>query len=135
MTLLCLLLAITIWIKENHHITLSKTFSIMLGNTSIISTHQWLSFLSQTAGKPFKFFFPQISDFEDVMYTDASGSVGFGGVLGQEWCQADWSDDWWHQKNIALLELVPVYIRVVLCHKKLSNKPSQYLLIIILWLP
>lgn len=82
----------------------------------------WLSFLSQTAGKPFKFIFPQISDFEDVMYTDASGSVGFGGVLGKEWFQADWSDDWWHQKNIALLELVPVYIGVVLCHEKLSNK-------------
>ena len=46
----------------------------------------------------------------------------FGGVLGQEWLQADWSDDWWHEKNIVLLELVPVYIGVVLCHEKLSNK-------------
>ena len=87
-----------------------------------IDLNTWLTFLSQTAGKPFKFIFPQSEECCDIMYTDASGSVGFGGVIGCLWFQGVWEDRWWRQQNIALLELIPIYIGIVLCHHKLSDK-------------
>ncbi|KAM3922975.1 uncharacterized protein RB166_012055 [Leptodactylus fuscus] len=47
-------------------------------------------------------------DFE--LYTDASGSVGFGAYLQGRWCVGSWPEDWIEKgwvKNLALLELFP----------------------------
>lgn len=85
----------------------------------------WLLFLAQTDGKPFKFIFPRPNVDDDIMYTDASGSFGFGGVFGTQWFQGSWSEGWWSEQNIALLELVPIYVGIVLNVDKISNTVLQ----------
>ena len=80
----------------------------------------WLSFLAQCEGKPFRFIFPETSEIQP-MTTDAAGSIGYGGVFGNMWFRGLWQDPWWYQQNIALLELVPIYIGIKLWHNKISH--------------
>ena len=68
----------------------------------------WKSFLEQSAGRPFRFIDPVAAP-ELTIVTDASGSIGFGCVMENQWFQGLWLDDWWHSQNIALLELYPIH--------------------------
>lgn len=43
------------------------------------------------------------------IYTDASGSCGFGAVMNKRWFCGLWLDDWWTRQNIMLLELYPIW--------------------------
>ena len=79
----------------------------------------WKSFLAQTEGKPFRFVFPSASD--TTMTSDASGAVGYGCVMERFWFSGLWNDEWWSKQNIALLELIPIYIGTQLWMQKLSN--------------
>ena len=47
------------------------------------------------------------------IHTDASTSVGYGGVCGENWFMGTWPDEQWKTQNIALLELYPVYAALV----------------------
>ena len=40
------------------------------------------------------------------LFTDASGTLGYGAVLGSSWFYGAWSQQWVNQ-NITLLELYP----------------------------
>lgn len=80
----------------------------------------WLSFLAQTEGKPFKFLFPDMTRTE-TMISDASGSIGYGCVFGNDYFSGRWNDKWWSEQNIALLELMPIYIGIKLWQNKISN--------------
>ena len=79
----------------------------------------WKSFLAQTEGKPFRFVFPSASD--TTMTSDASGAVGYGCVMERFWFSGLWNDEWLSKQNIALLELIPIYIGTQLWMQKLSN--------------
>ena len=85
----------------------------------------WKSFLAQSKGKPFRFVFPSTSDV--TMTSDASGAIGYGCVLDKYWFSGTWNDTWWTNQNIALLELIPVYIGVKLWQQKLSNNTLNVL--------
>ena len=41
------------------------------------------------------------------LFTDASGSIGFGAILGSDWCYGKWPDEWQHY-DIAILEFYPI---------------------------
>lgn len=43
------------------------------------------------------------------LFTDAAGSLGFGAVLGKEWCYGKWPGNWLHQ-NIALLDFIQLFL-------------------------
>ena len=85
----------------------------------------WKSFLAQSEGKPFRFVFP--STYDITMTSDASGAIGYGCVLDRYWFRGTWNDVWWTNQNIALLELIPVYIGVKLWQQKLSNNTLNVL--------
>ena len=56
------------------------------------------------------------------LYTDASGTVGYGAVLGPQWLFGRWDDEWRGQ-SITLLEFYPIVVAVSVCaDSRLSNK-------------
>jgi hypothetical protein len=55
------------------------------------------------------------------LYTDSSGSLGYGGVMGSEWFFGSWDDPWWQQRNIMLLELYPIWLAVRVWQSRLRN--------------
>ena len=55
-----------------------------------------------------------------VIYTDASQTVGFGAVWGQEWFAGEWPQDW-KTLNIAVLEIFPILAALHTWEKKTEN--------------
>jgi hypothetical protein len=54
-------------------------------------------------------------------YTDASGTVGFGGVFNDKWFAGTWPASHQNRLNIAVLELYPVYVALHLWTERFSN--------------
>ena len=55
------------------------------------------------------------------MYTDAAGSLGYGGIFGSEWFSRAWPD-YWKQLNITILEFYPIVLSVLLFGDKMRNQ-------------
>ena len=55
------------------------------------------------------------------LYTDAAGSLVYGGIFGSEWFFGAWSDGW-KQLNITILEFYPIVLSVVLFGDKMRNQ-------------
>ena len=55
------------------------------------------------------------------LYTDASGTLGYGAVLGPQWLFQHWDDEWRGQ-FITLLEFYPTVLAVSVWADSLSNK-------------
>ncbi len=58
-----------------------------------------------------------VPDFK--VFSDASGR-GFGAVFGEQWIQGEFPE-WWNGKPIAVKELVPVFLVVLIWHKFFEN--------------
>ena len=54
------------------------------------------------------------------LFTDASGTLGYGAVLGSSWFYGTWSQQWVNQ-NITLLELYPIVLAVQIWGNRLTN--------------
>ena len=81
----------------------------------------WRRFLEQaTAEKKFHFLFPEDQPSYTIT-TDASGSVGYGAVMDEEWFSGLWNEEWWISQNIALLELYPIFVALHIWLDKISN--------------
>ena len=81
----------------------------------------WLTFLSEFNGKSI-FLDTHLTLNHDIhLYTDSSGSVGYGAILGNHWFNGIWSN-WWTAQNIMLLELYPIVLAVEIWGEKLQNK-------------
>lgn len=96
-------------------------FKIRLTKGSKEDLRIWLQFLFTHNGKCLfldqqPIFSPDIN-----LYTDASGSVGYGAICGSEWFQGEWSE-WWQGQNITLLELYPIVVAIEAWGPKLENK-------------
>ena len=105
---------LTIGIKAPHHY---KRLTIQVKQDLSL----WLSFLKDFNGKSI---FPDryISLEEDVqLFTDASGSIGYGAICKKSWFQGRWSE-WWLDQNITLKELYPIVIAIELWGECLTNK-------------
>ncbi|KAM8939578.1 uncharacterized protein RCH25_053265 [Pelodytes ibericus] len=76
----------------------------------------WLVFLERFNGKVvFQRAVVQADELE--LYTDASGSVGFGAYFAGKWCAKLWPDAWAGSrllKNLAFLELFPLLVALTL---------------------
>ena len=53
------------------------------------------------------------------LYTDASGSIGYGACMGKRWLYGSWDDGWWREQNIMLLELYPIWLALKVWCKEL----------------
>ena len=91
--------------KPHHHIRLSRgaKLDIML----------WLRFLDDFNGR--SFFLSDVWETSQSLqlYTDAAGSIGFGAVFDCHLFHGTWPNHW-KSYNMALLELFPIVIAVLL---------------------
>ena len=82
----------------------------------------WLDFLTNFNGV--SIFREQLFLSPDVVhiYTDASGSLGCGGVFERQWFAIAWPSEWWSSQNITFLELVPIWVAIKVWGSELRNK-------------
>ena len=69
----------------------------------------WQKFLSGFNGRSFFLSEDWHDSHQLQLYTDASGTLGFGAVVGRNWCYGEWPDSWRH-RNIAYLEFYPIVL-------------------------
>ena len=86
----------------------------------------WHSFLTGFNGR--SFFLQDFWDSSDKLelFTDATGSSGFGAVFGKEWCYGKCPDNWLH-KNIALLEFYLIVLSLYLWGHHMKNLSILFL--------
>ena len=80
----------------------------------------WLSFLSSFNGISFFLDETWCNSNKLNLFTDASGSIGFGAIFGREWCYGRWPTQWLH-RNIAILEFYPIVLSLCLWGNKMQN--------------
>lgn len=78
----------------------------------------WFDLIRLGPPRPFKLFDSASSACADI-YTDASTSVGYGGVWGTDWFFGPWPCG--KKCNIAVLELYPIYIALSMVAEKFSD--------------
>ena len=81
----------------------------------------WARFLEHHNGKCFFLSSRVLTDRDLHLFTDASGTIGFGAVFGDLWFQGRWSR-WWLTQNITLLELYPIVVAIETWGDRLENK-------------
>ena len=81
----------------------------------------WLDFLTNYNGKSFFLDFHWLSSTHLHLYTDASGSLGYGAVFGRKWLYGPWPANW-TSKNIIVLEMFPIVISMILWAAELADK-------------
>ncbi|XP_069816798.1 uncharacterized protein [Dendropsophus ebraccatus] len=84
----------------------------------------WKAFLANYNGRTYMRCLECSSD-EIELFTDASGSCGFGAVFQKSWCSAPWPVHWSTAglcKNLTLLELFPIIVAIEIWGSKFSNR-------------
>ena len=81
----------------------------------------WLAFLSDINGCSFFLHEGWKTSSTLQLYTDASGSKGFGAVFGAHWCYGAWPESW-KSYNIATLEFYPIVLSVFLWGYRMQNQ-------------
>jgi hypothetical protein len=81
----------------------------------------WLHFLESFNGR--SLFLPNrwITSPSLHLYTDASGTLGYGAVLGNAWFWGTW-DGSWRNQNITLLEFYPIVLSIQVWGHLFANK-------------
>ena len=92
----------------------------------------WQNFLSGFYGHSFFLSDQWCNSHQLKLYTDASGALGFGAILGKHWCYGEWPDSWRH-RNIAILEFYPIVLSLHLWGHEMRNRRILFLLIMRLW--
>ena len=81
----------------------------------------WQTFLSSFNGVPF-FLDETWRDSNKLnLFTDASGSIGFGAIFGTEWCYGCWPSEWQY-RNISILEFYPIVLSLCLWGHHMCNQ-------------
>ena len=81
----------------------------------------WLEFLTQFNGKSFFLDFQWLSSPHLHLYTDASGSLGYGAVFHQNWFYSPWPPSR-TSKNIIVLEMFLIVLSTKIWGTQLVNK-------------
>lgn len=98
----------------------SSNYWIHVGEDTKEDIRSWIMFIRSRMFKPFRMF--DITTLPTLhVFTDASGSLGFGAILGSSWFFGAWDDDWWLNQNIMLLELYPIWLAIQIWGCRLSN--------------
>ena len=80
----------------------------------------WKDFLSQYNGVTVIRQTPIINSTSINLFTDAS-KIGYGGTFGTFWVQGTWPNLQWAERNIAVLELWPIYVLIAMFGNKMAN--------------
>ena len=108
------LIDLTKGVKFPHHfIRLNKSSKADLG--------LWQSFLDDFNGRSFFLNDAWHDSLSLNLYTDAAGSLGYGGIFRSVWFFGAWPDDW-KQLNITILEFYPIVLSVLLFGDKMRNQ-------------
>ena len=83
--------------------------------------HMWAEFLANFNGRTIFMAEQWLSSTSLNLFTDASGTLGYGAVLGSSWFYGAWSQQWVNQ-NITLLELYPIVLAVQIWGNRLANE-------------
>ena len=108
------LIDLTIGVARPHHL-------IRLTRAVKEDLKVWFSFLSDFNGRSFFLDDTWYNSSKLSLYTDASGSLGFGAVFGNQWCYGTWPSDWVH-RHIAFLEFYPIVLSVCLWGQEMQNR-------------
>jgi len=101
--------------KMKHFSRLNKTFRSDL--------HWWHVFINSWNGV--SFLHSANLTFEYHVYTDASGSWGFGAIFANHWLQQPWSLEW-STINIMAKELVPIVFNCAVWGRLLWHKSVEF---------
>ena len=85
----------------------------------------WAEFLANFNGRTIFIAEQWLSSTSLNLFTDASGTLGYGAVLGSSWFYRAWSQQWVNQK-ITLLELYPIVLAVQIWGNRLANGPIMF---------
>ena len=108
------LIDLTIGVARPHHL-------IRLTRAVKEDLKVWFSFLSDFNGRSFFLDDTWYNSSKLSLYSDASGSLGFGAVFGNQWCYGTWPSDWVH-RNIAFLVFYPIVLSVCLWGQEMQNR-------------
>ena len=98
--------------KPHHHVRITNSVRSDL--------RMWDDFFSDYNGRSF-FLEKSWTNSEKIkLYTDASGAIGYGGVLGKRWFHGIWPDTWKHT-DICIKEIFPITLAFEMWGKSLSN--------------
>lgn len=86
----------------------------------------WQMFLKQFNGKYFFLDDKLIASDSLMLYTDASGMIGYGAVFGNRWFHGTWNDKWAGQ-NITLLEFYPIVLAIEIWGHYFANRSILFL--------
>ena len=81
----------------------------------------WLAFLSNFNGSSFFLNQNWITNPSLQLYTDASGSFGYGAVFRDQWFYGPWPDSW-KSFDIAALEFYPIVLSVIIWGPLMRNQ-------------
>ena len=81
----------------------------------------WLAFLSNFNGSSFFLTRDWITNPSLQLYTDASGSFGYGAVFRDQWFYGPWPESW-RSLNIAVLEFYTIVLSVIIWGHLMRNQ-------------
>ena len=108
------LIDLTRGVKSPHHF-------IRLNKSSKADLVLWQSFLDDFNGRSFFLNDAWHDSLSLNLYTDAAGSLGYGGIFGSKWFFGAWPDDW-KKFNITILEFYPIVLSVLLFGDAMRNQ-------------
>ncbi|KAM3920262.1 uncharacterized protein RB166_014650 [Leptodactylus fuscus] len=106
--------------SPRHHIRVTRPLKADL--------RVWLSFLDSYNGRTC-WQSPEVSNSDLSLFTDAAGSLGFGAVLGSQWCAEPWPDAWREAglcRNLTVLELFPIIVAVEIWGDQLRDRRVRF---------
>ena len=113
-TFLRRLINLTIGVTQPHH-------RIRLSRGARLDMSLWLLFLKNFNGRSFILEDQWLTSTSLSLYTDASGSWGYGAILGSKWFHGKWPTEW-KKLNIIILELFPIVVALEIWGPMIANK-------------
>ena len=108
------LIDLTIGVRRPH-------FQIRLSREVKADLNVWQKFLLGFNGRSFFLSDGWHDSHQLQLYTDASGTLGFGAVFRKNWCYGEWPDSW-RLRNIAFLEFYPIVLSLHLWGHEMKNR-------------
>ena len=108
------LIDLTIGVRRPH-------FQIRLSREVKADLNVWQKILSGFNGRSLFLSDDWHDSHQLQLYTDASGTLGFGAVFRKNWCYGEWPDSW-RLRNIAFLEFNPIVLSLHLWGHEMKNR-------------
>ena len=115
------------FLRRLYDLTLGLTFPkqhVKLSKSACLDLQAWLTFLKQFNGTTVIRHINWSHDFDWRFYSDASGR-GYAAIFGHKWVHGAFPIQW-ESKNIAVKELVPIYLAFQLWAKDFQHSKIKF---------